>query len=79
MGKILKSSTSNSTDNILSVYIISNKDFKDSIYIKVLNSEKIETGRTGLKLELVKGHANYYDFKFDSRTDIDFTSIIEMW
>ena len=64
--------------NTLSVYVIFNQSFKDTVYLKVYDNNGLEMGRSNLLLEAPKGHAMFYEFKFDLRADIDYDSIIEM-
>lgn len=70
-GKIIISSTDSTTDNILSVYIIFTKDFDKIITVKVFDENGLEYGRTN---ELITGKTNeaeYFDFIFDRRTNIN--------
>lgn len=64
-------SGSEGTDNLLSVYLIFDKDFKDDIMIKAYNENNKEMGRSKLAVEAKKGDASFHDFKFDQRTNID--------
>lgn len=70
-GKIIINSTDSSTDNILTVYTIFDKDFNREITIKVMGDDGQEYGRVRQKVEAKKGEAKYVDFVFDSRTNID--------
>lgn len=70
-GKIIIGGSDSTTDNILSVYLIFEKDFDHNLTIKVISPAGQEYGR---KTELIKGQkdqAGYFDFVFDKRTNID--------
>ena len=70
-GKMLILGTESTTDNILSAYLIFEKDFDQSITVKVFNPEKQEYGRVTQQVKGQKGEAKYVDFVFDKRTNID--------
>lgn len=70
-GKIIVSSTDSSTDNILSVYFIFNKDLSRNITVKVFDEKKQEYGRVTKLISGKQHDAKYIDFTFDKRTNID--------
>jgi len=70
-GKIIIRNTDSATDNLLSAYIIFDKDFNKNITIKVINDEGQEYGRATQNLQGKKGEAKYVDFLFDKRTNIE--------
>lgn len=70
-GKIIIRSTDSTTDNILSVYMIFDNDIHQKITAKVFNEAGQEYGRARLDIKGDKGDANYLDFAFDKRTNID--------
>lgn len=70
-GKIVILGTDSSTDNILSVYFIFDKDFERNVCIKVISSEGQEYGRKTMLVKGSRNEAGYYDFVFDKRTNID--------
>ncbi len=70
-GKITYHGTDSTTDNIVTAYLIFDKDLDQHITIKVLNAEGVEYGRTTQPVKGGKGEANYWDFVFDRRTNID--------
>lgn len=71
LGKTIVSSDEQGTDNLLSVYLIFSADYKGSITAKVFDSQLQEMGRATSQVEGKKGEANYIDFHFDKRTNID--------
>lgn len=70
-GKIIIHGTDSTTDNILSVYLIFEKDFDRSLTIKVMNPAGQEYGRKTEHIKGKKDEAGYFDFVFDRRTNID--------
>lgn len=70
-GKIIIASTDTTTDNILSVYLIFDKDFNQQLSIKVFDEQGLEYGRTTQLISAKAGEAKYVDFIFDKRTNID--------
>lgn len=71
VGKVSVSSSDNATDNVLTVYLIFNKDFNKNIQVKVFSIDNEEYGRVSEKVEAVADESRYVDFKFDVRTNID--------
>ena len=78
--KIGKFSINNSpeggTNNLLTQYLIFDKDFDSSISAKAFDKNGLEIGRTTLDIENKAGNAGYYDFAFDKRTYIEVKSKI---
>ena len=72
----VESDTAGGYNNLLSLYLIFDKDFKSSISIKVFDKSKVEIGRTKIDIENKKDAAGYYDFVFDKRTYIEVKSKI---
>lgn len=70
-GKIVIVGTDSTTDNILSVYFMFDKDFERNVSIKVISTEGQEYGRKTILVKGLKNEAGYYDFVFDKRTNID--------
>ena len=58
-------------NNLLTLYIIFDKDFNGNISAKAFDKKNLECGRTQQKIEGKAGDAKYYDFKFDKRTHIE--------
>lgn len=74
LGKTSVSSDSTGNDNLLTVYIIFNNDFKGELTAKAFDNKGLEMGRVKLNIEGKKDEAKYFDFHFDKRTKIDFDS-----
>jgi hypothetical protein len=78
VGKFAISDSNTSKDYVLTCYLIFNKDFKQTIWLKVFDKEGKEYGRTKLDVQAAKGDAKYVDFSFDKRTDIESKSTFTM-
>ncbi len=80
IGKVLLGSDTTSAneghDNKLSVYMTFEKDFEHEVVIKITDAKGLEMGRSKLPVKAKKGDAEYYDFIFDKRTNIDSDSKI---
>ncbi len=70
-GKITIRSSDSANDNIVTVYLIFNKDFNRKIMVKVFNEDGLEYGRASQIVKGEKDEAKYIDFLFDKRTNID--------
>lgn len=70
-GKILINSTDTSVDNLLTMYLIFDQDFSQSLIVKVFDAKGQEYGRVSQVVTAKKGEARYIDFLFDRRTNID--------
>ena len=70
-GKIIITGTDSTSDNILSAYLIFEKDFNQQLSIKVFDEQGLEYGRTNQLVSAKAGEAKYVDFVFDRRTNID--------
>lgn len=64
-------SADSATDNVLTAYLIFDKDIDRQITVKVFNEEGKEYGRVRQTVQAQKGDAKYIDFVFDKRTNID--------
>ncbi len=76
-----KFSINNSTEgenNLLSLYIIFNQDFKGDIWVKIFDKKGLEAGRTHLLISAKANEAKYFDFNFDKRTQIETKSQISL-
>jgi hypothetical protein len=62
--------------NLLTLYLIFEKDFKSSVTVKVSDKTGLEMGRAKLDIENQAGNAGYYDFAFDRRTYVEVKSRI---
>lgn len=69
-GEIIVKSTASATDNILTVYVIFNKNFDQEITIKVFNENGKEYGRLTKKVKGEKGEARHIDFTFNNQVNI---------
>jgi len=63
-------------DNKLNLYLIFDQDFNGTLRAAVADKNGLEYGRTSLDIVATAGDAGYYDFVFDSRTDIELKSVI---
>ena len=70
-GKIKITSSADANDNILSLYIIFDNDFKQDISVKILDSKGLEYGRVKQNVKGKAGEARFVDFTFDKHTDIE--------
>ncbi|HEU4554857.1 MAG TPA: hypothetical protein VFS25_18555 [Chitinophaga sp.] len=70
-GKMTITSADSATDNVLTAYLIFDKDIDRQITVKVFNEEGKEYGRVRQTVQAQKGDAKYIDFVFDKRTNID--------
>ena len=66
------------TNNVLTVYLIFNKEFSDTIHAKAFSKKNFEIGRSRVVVTAKAGDTAYYDFKFDRRTYIEVKSRIEL-
>jgi uncharacterized protein with FMN-binding domain len=71
VGKVIINSSDTSTDNILTAYLIFDKDLNQILVAKVFNDDNKEYGRATKQIKAKKGEAKYIDFVFDKRTNID--------
>ncbi|WP_052466943.1 hypothetical protein [Psychroserpens damuponensis] len=63
-------------DNLLTLYLIFNRDFNEILRIKVYDKNGLETGRAKLEINEIKGDAGYFDFTFGKRVQIENRSLI---
>ena len=63
-------------DNLLTLYLIFNQDFDGILRVKVFDKNGLETGRAKLEVKGIKGDANYFDFTFGNRVEIEARSLI---
>ena len=61
---------------MLVIYLIFEKDIKDTLTAKVTDKTGVETGRTKSAIEGKAGDAGYFDFIFDKRSYIESRSKI---
>ena len=77
-GKITLGSIDGGSDNMLNVYLIFDKDFNDTLSLKVFDNNDLEMGRVSKVISAKKGAANFYEFQFNKKTNIDSDSKIFM-
>lgn len=75
-GKFDVRDTSGNIENVLSIYLIFNKDFNQNITAKVFDKDGKEYGRSTMTVAGKVGEAKFFDFIFDKRTDIESKSKI---
>ncbi|WP_341906309.1 MULTISPECIES: hypothetical protein [Fluviicola] len=71
LGKTQVASDSAGTDNLLTVYIIFNQNFKGKLTAKAFDDQSLEMGRSSVEIQGKKDEAKYVDFHFDPRTNLD--------
>jgi hypothetical protein len=71
LGKTQVSSDSAGNDNLLVIYMIFGQDFKGPVMARAFDSKGLEMGRCKLEISGKKDEAQYIEFHFDKRTDID--------
>jgi hypothetical protein len=57
-------------NNLLTLYLIFDKDFDGILRVKVFDKNGLETGRAKLEVSGIKGDANYFDFTFNKRVNM---------
>ncbi|MDF3027704.1 MAG: hypothetical protein K0S23_2011 [Fluviicola sp.] len=71
VGKTQVASDSAGTDNLLTVYVIFNQNFKGKLTAKAFDDKKLEMGRSSVEVQGKKDEAKYVDFHFDRRVNLD--------
>lgn len=72
----VNNSTAGGENNMLTLYIIFDKDFDGEVWAKAFDKTDLEAGRSKLHISGKAGEAKYYDFAFDKRTYIEVKSRI---
>lgn len=75
-GKTYITSDSASTDNLLMVYVIFNKEYSDTLKARVFDEKQLEMGRTTAIVQGKKDEAKFVEFHFDKRTNIDSKNVL---
>ncbi len=70
-GKATVSSDSIGVDNLLSVYLIFEKDFSNIATAKIFDAKNQEMGRVIQLIEAKANETKFVDFHFSQRTNID--------
>ncbi len=63
--------TTGGQNNVLTLYLIFDKEFSRTISVKAFDKLGLEFGRTKMKIDGRSGEAKYYDFAFDKRASIE--------
>jgi hypothetical protein len=58
-------------ENTVSLYLISNRDFKGTLHARLFDKKGVEMGRIEKDFTQRKGQAAYCDFVFDDKIDIE--------
>ncbi len=58
-------------DNIISIYIITDKDFNKNLRLKLFDKKGVEMGRVSRQVKQGAGMAGYHDFVFDERISFE--------
>lgn len=61
----------NTNKNTLSVYCMFVADFKQTVLVKVIDANGNEYGRVKQSIQMLKGEAQFFDFVFDDKVDIE--------
>src|SRR6478752_6251285 len=77
-GKQTISNDAEGTDNLLIVYVIFNQYYKGEMTAKAFYNKGQEMGRVKISVEGKKDEAQYLEFHFDKRTNIDSDSKITL-
>jgi hypothetical protein len=78
-GKFMVQRPDSSTSNhMLTVYLVFEQDYRGPVTLKVFDEQGQEYGRLTENIAGNKGEANFFDFIFDKRTDIEMRSKIVM-
>lgn len=72
----INSDSGSSKNNMLTLYLIFDKDFKGPVSAKAYDKNGLEVGRSQITADEKAGNAKYFDFKFDPRTYIEVKSKI---
>jgi hypothetical protein len=70
-GKFFISQSKGASDNVLTVYLLFDRTINKKVSIRVYDRKGREYGRTSTVVEGNAGEANYIDFVFDPRTEIE--------
>ena len=75
-GRFSVGSTDSSKQNVLTAYLIFDKDFNRDVLVKVIDRKGVEYGRVRQHVAGTKGEAGYFDFVFNKRTQFESKSNI---
>jgi hypothetical protein len=57
--------------NVLTVYLIFNQDFNETMWVKAFDKDGTEIGRADTIISSKAGKAGYFEFVFDQRTKLE--------
>ena len=77
-GRFSVGSTDSSQHNVLTAYLIFDKDFSREILVQVMDRKGVEYGRVRQHVAGTKGEAGYFDFVFNKRTRFESKSSIRI-
>ncbi len=78
LGKTMVEEDSAGVDNVLVLYVISANEFSSPVTAVALDQDGREYGRASAELKLAANGADYYTLRFQSRTDLERKSRIEL-
>lgn len=78
LGKTMVEEDSAGMDNILVLYIIASKDFHGPVTAVAIDKEGREYGRASAEVGLAANGADYFTLRFQSRTDLQRKSRIDL-
>jgi hypothetical protein len=70
-GKFFINQSKGASDNVLTVYLLFEKNFNRKVSTKVYDRKGREYGRSSTIVEGKAGDAGYFDFVYNSRTEIE--------
>jgi hypothetical protein len=73
---VIADDSEGNSNNVLSIYVIFDKDFSGKMTAKVTDKTGKESGRSTQQISAKAGEAKYLDFVFDKRAHIDVKSTI---
>jgi hypothetical protein len=78
IGRTQVEADSGGHDNHLVIYLSTTTDIDDTLTATAFDQDGVEMGRTQLPLQLNAGSADYHTFVFQSRTDLERKSRVEI-
>ena len=78
VGKTQVESDSVGIDNKLVIYLATIHAFNDTVHAVAKDEDGREMGRSSIRVDLAEGMAEFHTFKFQSRTDLERKSTVEI-
>lgn len=78
LGKVLVDKDSAGTDNVLVLYVTAARDFDGTMSAVAFDKDGLEYGRASAPVKLAAGGADYLTLRFQSRTDLERKSRVEL-